>query len=345
MSQPGAEGGRSGVLPTCDALGAMDRVVTGVRLVGWAVVAGLGLLAMLRVAAWETRFPPLLALNGLGAVPYLGAIPVAAFALARRQVRLGLVAGAVAVAVLPTGLPELAARADVPPGARTAPRLRVLSWNLYQSNTDAAAIDRVIRDADADIVLLQEVSKENDRAVQQLPALAAYGHRFVTPEPSAFGSGIWSRLPLEGGQEFDVGGLPMTRAVVLTPAGPLRLVNVHTLSPVTEKGATLWPRQLRLLGDEARRPGPPILLGGDFNATWGHRPFRRLLETGLDDAAAARGQVWSPTWPAGRRVLQPALRIDHVLTGPGLVATSYATGGAGGSDHRSIVAEVAILST
>lgn len=143
-----------------------------------------------------------------------------------------------------------------------------------------------------------------------------------------------------GAEEIRLDGLPMTRATVLTEAGPVRLVNVHVLSPLAE--ASRWRRQLSLLGEEAARPGPPIMLAGDFNATWGHRPFRRLLATGLSDAAAARGAVWAPTWPAGARLLRPLLRIDHVLTGRGLVATACGTGPAGGSDHRSIVVDVAI---
>jgi len=320
----------------------MRHAATVIRLAGWVVVAGLGLLAIARTVAWDARSPLLLGIHGLGPLPYLAVLPVGAIALARRHVRLGLVSLAVAVALLPSGLPEVMARAGLPPGARTGPRLRVLSWNLHETNTDGAAIDRVIRYAAADLVVLQEISPLNVPALQHSPALAAYGYSFSSPQGAGSGSGVWSRLPLDAMGEFDVGGLPMLRATVLTPGGPVRLVDVHTLSPVTKDGLDLWPGQMRALAQEARRPGPPVLLVGDFNATWGHHPFRRLLAAGLTDAAAARGRPWRGTWPAGRRLLPPALRIDHVLTGRGLVPLSYATGGAGGSDHRSIVADVAI---
>lgn len=322
----------------------MRHVAAAVRMAGWAVVAGLGLLAITRVVAWDAQVPALLGLHGLGPLPYLVAVPVAVAALALRRVGLGLVGLAVAAAMVPTGLPELAAREGLPRGLSAAPKVRILSWNLYQANTDGAAIDSVVRDAAADVVVLQEVSARNIDAVRASPALSAYPHSFTTPQPSAFGSGIWSRLPLEDASEFDVAGLPMTRTVVQTAAGPLRLINVHTLSPVTADGLELWPRQMDRLGEEARGPGPPIVLAGDFNATWGHRPFRRLLDAGLDDAGAARGRPWSATWPArgSRIVRRPALRLDHVLTGPGLVTTSYATGRAAGSDHRSIVVDVAV---
>ena len=311
------------------------------RLTGWVVVAGLGLFALTRAVTPDVRSPALLGLFGLGALPFLAAIPVAAAALIRRHRRLGLVALAVAAAALPTGLPEVLARSALPAAARDAPRLRILSWNLYFGNTDAAAIERVVAEADADLVVLQEVTSANLPVLRRSPALAAYAHSFVSAAPSAFGSGIWSRLPLEAPEEFSLEGLLMTRAVVSTPTGRVRLINVHALSPIADGGPDTWIRQLRGLGEEARRLGPPVLLAGDFNATWGHQPFRRLLDAGLDDAAAALGRPWTPTWRAGGR-LPPTLRIDHVLTGPGLVATSYATGPAAGSDHRSILVDVAI---
>ncbi|HEV8114841.1 MAG TPA: endonuclease/exonuclease/phosphatase family protein, partial [Acidimicrobiales bacterium] len=233
------------------------------------VVAGLGLLAVIRVLAPEVRSPTLLGLFGLGPLPFLAVLPVAAVALVRRHLRLGLVALTVTAAAVPTGLPELSARTSLSVAARHAPTIRVLSWNLYFGNTDAGAIERVVVEADADLVVLQEVSVANLPLLRRSPALSAYPHSFASPVPSAFGSGIWSRLPLEGPEEIDVEGLPMTRAVVRTPAGPVRLVNVHALSPIASGGPATWTRQLRRLGEEATRPGPPVLLAGDFNATWG----------------------------------------------------------------------------
>lgn len=320
----------------------MRHLGAAARLFGWLVVAVVGLLAVARLVAWDTTFSPLLGIHALGPLPYLAVLPVAVGALVRREARLALVALAVLFVAVPTGLPELAAAEDEPLGARTTPGLRILSWNVYHSNADVGAIDKVVSEANADVVVLQEVSSANVEALSRSAALSSYRYTFTTPATSAFGSGIWSRLPLEGAEEFDVGGLPMTRAILVTAAGPVRLVNVHVLSPVADGRRGIWPRQLRALAEVARSPGPPIVLAGDFNATWGHRPFRRLLDAGLEDAGAARGSRWSPTWPEGRRWVPPLLRIDHVLSGPGLVSTSYRTGDNGGSDHRSIVVGLSI---
>jgi endonuclease/exonuclease/phosphatase (EEP) superfamily protein YafD len=88
-----------------------------------------------------------------------------------------------------------------------------------------------------------------------------------------------------------------------------------------------------------------LLVVGDFNATWGNRGFRRLLDDGFVDAAAARGHPFQMTWPRNWQLLPPVLRLDHVLTrGAGLAVTAIRTGHGAGSDHRPLVATVALLS-
>ena len=54
---------------------------------------------------------------------------VAVAALALRCVGLGLVGLAVAAAMVPTGLPELAAREGLPRGLGAALKIRILNWN------------------------------------------------------------------------------------------------------------------------------------------------------------------------------------------------------------------------
>jgi endonuclease/exonuclease/phosphatase (EEP) superfamily protein YafD len=88
-----------------------------------------------------------------------------------------------------------------------------------------------------------------------------------------------------------------------------------------------------------------LLVVGDFNATWGSKGFRTLLGDGLTDGAAGRGQAMSMTWSQLMAPLRPLVLIDHVLTGPGVAVTTIATGPGTGSDHRDIMATVAIRPT
>ena len=80
---------------------------------------------------------------------------------------------------------------------------------------------------------------------------------------------------------------------------------------------------------------------GDFNATWDNSGFVALLHRGLTDGAAARGGASGMTWPNGA-VVPPFVGIDHVLTGARLAVTKIASEPGFGSDHRYLVATVAI---
>jgi endonuclease/exonuclease/phosphatase family metal-dependent hydrolase len=81
---------------------------------------------------------------------------------------------------------------------------------------------------------------------------------------------------------------------------------------------------------------------GDFNATWNNRGFRGILDAGVTDGAAARGKAFDMTWSQTKLFLPPLVRIDHVLTGSGVAVTQIRTDKGPGSDHRDIIATVAI---
>jgi endonuclease/exonuclease/phosphatase family metal-dependent hydrolase len=48
------------------------------------------------------------------------------------------------------------------------------------------------------------------------------------------------------------------------------------------------------------------------------------------------------TWSQIKPVVPPLVRIDHVLTGTAIAVTSIATMDGPGSDHRALLATVAI---
>ncbi|MEA2685879.1 MAG: hypothetical protein QOE93_1074, partial [Actinomycetota bacterium] len=73
------------------------------------------------------------------------------------------------------------------------------------------------------------------------------------------------------------------------------------------------------------------------------RAFRALLDEGLTDGAAARGRPFQMTWPRNARLAPPVARIDHVLTTDGLVVTRIGVGEGRGSDHRPLIADVAVV--
>ena len=82
---------------------------------------------------------------------------------------------------------------------------------------------------------------------------------------------------------------------------------------------------------------------GDFNADRDHAAFRRLLSIGLRDAHDERGRGLARTWPTRL----PLLQLDHVLVRDGrggrLVAEDVREVVVPGSDHRAVVADLAVL--
>jgi endonuclease/exonuclease/phosphatase (EEP) superfamily protein YafD len=298
----------------------------------------LVVVASVRLLAGD-RFVVLIGIAALGPLPYVAAAPVAIGAALRRRFGVLAVALAALLGGLVSAAPFIQARSAVPAAARQAPALRVLSWNLaYGSAAPAAAA--AIRRERPDIVMLQEVTSEAVAALE--PVLVDYPGRFARPMQNPFGTLIASRTPMHAWGLVPGFAQGVGWAIVGTPRGDIRLVNVHTSNPLGNL-RSVWSDQLAAIARFARTPGPPTLLAGDFNADLGNEAFRDLLGDDLTDASTARGQLWAPTWPAKGALPFRLLRLDHVVTTRGLVTTKIRRAGAGGSDHRSLRATVALI--
>lgn len=277
----------------------------------------------------------------------LPAHAVAGTALALRRRRLAGAAGALALAQLVLGARALGrGRPDAAvPGA--AP-LRLVTANLLLDNADVAAVGRALAGCGADVLCLQELTPAHLDALRAGGLLDALPHAVLDPRPGYHGSAVLSRWPLRG-EVLDVVGLPVAAAEVDTPAGPLRVVAVHVVNPVsrTPGAPRTWRAQLAELGRHAGlalERGVPVVLAGDWNATLDHAPLRALLRRGLRDAhrVAGRGPGFSwPHWPS--HPLPPLMRIDHVLVSDALGVRRAVTVPTRGSDHRRVVVDLELV--
>ncbi len=294
-----------------------------------------------RVVAWDAR-AVLVALNALTPVLFLPAWVVAGAAGATRRWALLGAAAVLAVANVAFVLPELAARdplPEIPPGTF---HVRLFSANVYNGNPDPADYAEEIRRSGADVVYLQEATQTFLAVLDERGAIAELPHRVLVTRTDPFAAVVASRWPLLDQDVVELDGRPiLVRATVDVGGIPLRLFSVHVVAPF---GGTreAWARELRAVGDAVRAEPGPVLVAGDFNATWGNREFRRLLDAGLTDAAAARGRPFQMTWPRDRRLVPPLARIDHVLTTAGLTVTALSAGRGPGSDHRPLTAVIAL---
>jgi vancomycin resistance protein VanJ len=234
---------------------------------------------------------------------------------------------------------------------------RVMSYNALGFNPNTAATIRVIREVDADIVALQEVSPEHADAFEQ--ALSeSYPYRLLDPRHGVTGSGILSRYPL---RKIDVSPLDRvawigTPMVVELDVGTERLtfVNFHTVAGPAN--ARVRDEQARALADFAKAHATPLILTGDLNATDQNAAHAIITRT-MRDAWREAGWGFGHTFPGEptpeRGGSRPVLlgvpvptwlvRIDYIFHSDTLETVAARMGpDAGGSDHRPVVATLSL---
>jgi len=139
----------------------------------------------------------------------------------------------------------------------------------------------------------------------------------------------------------------------------LEVVTVHFITPrkglrVKHRGQARWlglgewqdnmllrMRQTGLLAEYLRQlpPGPRIV-AGDLNATEPSVVVQSLLNTGLRDAYSSASVGYGFTH--GHSLLKGLsfLRIDHILVSPDIAVSGAFAGGAQGSQHRPVIADL-----
>ena len=238
---------------------------------------------------------------------------------------------------LPQPLPE---RATHPPA------MRVMTCNLLMVNKDTAPILAEIRDANPDVLLLQEYTEQWHEAMTAAGFPADYPYSSFVTRDDSFGVALYSKFPFVGevDNRLPLGraGVEQTRAVVRVGRGDVAVYNVHLLPPRRLDYTVDSRLQFADLLDNLTSERLPYVLAGDLNLTGDtpqHRDLRRIGAVGAHDAVGAgRGS----TWPVNSffRFL-PGLRLDHVYVGNGLSAVRCETGEGRGSDHRPIIVDVA----
>ena len=317
------------------------RLPDVVAIVLWIIVAGLAILAILRVVAWDALSPLAIA-NALTPVVYLPAWLIAVVGALGRRPILAAAALVVGIAQLAFMTPELTATQPLPAWTVHAPTFTLLDANVFFENPSMSGYVQQIRQVRPDIVTLEECTPNDFSQLQAGGALAGLPYQFEVYGTDPFIFCIASRYPLSATHVERLGEHPFAvETVVALPSGPQTLWVVHTIAPLPISFNS-WKGQLAQVDRLVRARGiNRLLVVGDFNATWNNKGFRQILSTGLVDAAAARGQALTMTWSQTMSPIPPLVRMDHVLTGPGVAVTRLATEHGPGSDHRDLVATVA----
>ncbi|MER6735241.1 endonuclease/exonuclease/phosphatase family protein [Streptomyces puniciscabiei] len=298
------------------------------------LLAGVGVVAGCRVAGTDgvTPVPQLLAF-----LPWL-LVPAGFALLCALLARWwpGVVCGAVVLGVLAWYLQPYDGTTG--PGGPPLATLRVLTANV-EFGRGTPALVPWIRDLRPDVVFVEEC-EFTCQATLETDFATAYPYRRAVRAAGSHGSLILSRRPLRPTAGVP-GTMGMPGAVADVRGHAVRLQLAHPMPPLPGQ-VGLWRRELgRLRAFAAADPAAPTVLAGDFNATRDHAAFRRILDTGLTDAARLAGADRAASWPA-RTAAVVGTQIDHVLLSPDFTAAGARFLPVAGSDHRALVVDLTL---
>jgi endonuclease/exonuclease/phosphatase (EEP) superfamily protein YafD len=279
-------------------------------------------LSLLRARAWWVRmwdFPRV-------QVGLLGALSLALLGAS------GELTDATAVAAVPVGAAVLWQAGLVWRYTRLAPRevqdarapepgstLSLVMSNVLQDNRDAGRLTRVLRDADADVVLCVETDAWWAERLDAMAREAGYAHAVRCPLENTYGMLLYSRLPLEDARvDFLVQpDIPSMQAMVRLRGGARVWLNcVHPRPPAPGESDESLERDAELLavGKRVRGATTPVVVCGDLNdVAWSRttRLFQKVSR--LVDPRKGRGfhSTFHARWPGFRYPLDHIFHSDE----------------------------------
>ncbi|HWC29286.1 MAG TPA: endonuclease/exonuclease/phosphatase family protein [Dehalococcoidia bacterium] len=238
--------------------------------------------------------------------------------------------------------------------------LTVMAYNVLGFNMDGEGVVDALRKSDADIIGLSELNRQVARAIAR-DLREEYPYQTLDPQDGVTGSGVISRLPFEAVSVpdlHDVGWISPPTVVELQFEGQQVLfVRVHSASGARHFEAR--ERQAHLLSEFASTAQQPVIIAGDFNTTDRNDSYEILTEH-LYDAWEKVGSGLGNTFPGASKEVTPGssrpdmwgidvpqwlIRIDYVFCTYDWEPVDARIGPwDGGSDHRPVIAEVALRS-
>ncbi len=316
----------------------MSHAATFVSVLAVAGIIGGALLTVLGLAAG--RWPALELANQGRPLVLIGSVAVLGLALIASDG--WLIAAAIGLWIANVGLFVLGLQGAASFAGPPSPRfLRVVTFNVWRENARIEDVAAFFAEADADLIVLQEVTSERRSRLHDLTKLryphilgssgllilakhpvCASGHIDGQVDRSA--SHGRARGPLLLWARFEVEGLAF------------ELAGVHLAYPFKPLEQAADTRALIAFVRSRERP---LIVAGDYNLTpWSLKLQRFARETGL-----LRTNTFHLTWPMRRVIpLLPLVSIDNVFTSSDFAPLTVTAGPSAGSDHRPIIVDIAL---
>lgn len=216
-------------------------------------------------------------------------------------------------------------------------QLKVAQVNVLQFNKGHEKVSQYVIELDADLVAFQEVDRRwADSLVKELAAV--YPYYSLAPQDNCYGMALFSKKPLQQVRLRFWEGFPAISAVVEEGGQQSLILSLHAASPTSLERYRARNKQLDSAAQLVRASKLPTLVIGDLNTV----PWDSALQSLLKSASLSdsRARHYTATWPAplGRW----GIPIDYVLHSPHWQRLSHYSANIPGSDHRAMVASLAL---
>lgn len=301
-----------------------QRILIAIVWIGWAALVLVTALGF--TAAWIPAFDLVNA-----ARPALALIAVALLVIAVPLRQGSLIRPTAGLALLQVGLLLLPwARAAASTSGPVA--LRLVTFDLGAGNERFDDIAAFILGADADVVLLQEVScGAADRLIPKLRP--SYANVYVSAEGCA-GQAVLAKRPWSAlGQVITATAKPLVVSARLQWGNTgFVLSSVRLADPFAPAAQAGDIERLRA---HLATQGPMQIVAGAFNVPPFAWKFAQLQGSGFGQHA-----TYLATWPG--QWSTPLVLLDNVFSTEGIASVHVAVGPPLGSDHRPLIADIAL---
>lgn len=229
-----------------------------------------------------------------------------------------------------------------------APQLHLLSFNINKDNQQVDQMIRIIRESDADVVAIQElspwVSKAADEQLAQL-----YPYRALHPQEDFSGQGVLSRFPLSNDEFWQV-NLGHQHVQFDWDGQTITLFNVHPIHPLRglHFDGQARAEEIDDMLHRAETVTDPLLIVGDFNMTNLSDDYARVTDR-YEDSYQQIGWGMGFGFPNFAnafhiRFLPPLARIDYIFHDTHFQPIEMRVGSdSAGSDHFPVYATLALV--
>lgn len=271
---------------------------------------------------------------------------VAVFSLPFRKIGLFICTLPLLFLALGQELKDFRQKTPIPVSGET---MSVMTFNLSSNNEEVEAVLAEIREAQPDVLLLQEYTGSWQDALHEKLTQTFPFHLFVVKRDIPFRLAVFSRREIDRSADhardrvFQLGQYyPWQHRIVIHIADkPVALYNVFLIPPSRPNSATINRLQVAELLEKLSQEPLPAIVAGDFNFTHRSPQGKAMEKAGFIDAHAQAGKGRGGTWSNHPKIKWlPALRFDHIYLSKGLACVEIHNGQPAGSDHLPVIAKI-----